>query len=116
MHHLIYTVNLSDGPHFTKVGPFAILNITEVILMGYQEDFITQISAHICAWRNYLGWGVASAIIAQACLESAYGRSDKARNYNNFFGLKYKSKAEIAGGIILIGMGIKILLEHLGVF
>lgn len=34
----------------------------------------------------------------------------------NVFGSKYKSKAEIAGGIILIGMGIKILLEHLGVF
>lgn len=33
----------------------------------------------------------------------------------NVFGLKYKSRAEIAGGIILILMGIKILLEHLGV-
>ena len=32
----------------------------------------------------------------------------------NVFGTKYKSKAEIAGGIILIGMGLKILLEHLG--
>lgn len=29
------------------------------------------------------------------------------------FGMKYKSKAEIAGGLILILMGIKILLEHL---
>ena len=34
----------------------------------------------------------------------------------NVFGSKYKSKAELAGGIILILMGIKILLEHLGVF
>lgn len=32
----------------------------------------------------------------------------------NIFGLKYKSKAELAGGIILILMGIKIILEHLG--
>ncbi len=31
------------------------------------------------------------------------------------FGLKYKSKAEIAGGIILIAMGCKILLEHLNI-
>lgn len=31
------------------------------------------------------------------------------------FGLKYKAKAELAGGIILILMGIKILLEHLGI-
>lgn len=33
----------------------------------------------------------------------------------NVFGVKYKSKAELAGGIILIVMGIKILLEHLGI-
>ena len=31
----------------------------------------------------------------------------------NMFGCKYKSKAELAGGIILILMGIKILIEHL---
>lgn len=33
----------------------------------------------------------------------------------NVFGARFKSKAEIAGGVILILMGIKILLEHLGV-
>ena len=31
------------------------------------------------------------------------------------FGAKYKSKAELAGGIILILLGTKILLEHLGI-
>lgn len=31
------------------------------------------------------------------------------------FGVKYKSKAELAGGLILILMGTKILLEHLGI-
>ena len=31
------------------------------------------------------------------------------------FGNKYKSKAEFLGGIILVIMGIKILLEHLGI-
>jgi len=31
----------------------------------------------------------------------------------NLFGTKYKSKAELAGGIVLILIGIKILLEHL---
>lgn len=34
----------------------------------------------------------------------------------NVFGSKYKSKAELAGGVILILMGLKILLEHLNVF
>ncbi|MBR4733590.1 MAG: manganese efflux pump [Lachnospiraceae bacterium] len=32
----------------------------------------------------------------------------------NVFGMKYKSKAELTGGIILIAIGLKILLEHLG--
>lgn len=31
----------------------------------------------------------------------------------NIFGAKFKSKAELAGGVILILMGVKILLEHL---
>ena len=29
------------------------------------------------------------------------------------FGMKYKSKAELAGGLILVFMGLKILIEHL---
>ena len=33
----------------------------------------------------------------------------------NFFGTRYKRKAEIAGGVILILIGLKILLEHLGI-
>lgn len=33
----------------------------------------------------------------------------------NIFGAKYKTKAEIAGGAILILIGVKILLEHLGI-
>lgn len=33
----------------------------------------------------------------------------------NVFGAKFKAKAELAGGIILILMGTKILLEHLGI-
>jgi len=33
----------------------------------------------------------------------------------NIFGCRFKSKAELAGGIILIIMGTKILLEHLGI-
>ena len=30
----------------------------------------------------------------------------------NLFGNRYKSKAEVAGGIILVAMGLKILLDH----
>lgn len=34
----------------------------------------------------------------------------------NVFGMKFKSKAEFIGGAVLIIMGTKILLDHLGVF
>lgn len=34
----------------------------------------------------------------------------------NVFGTKYQSGAELAGGIILVAIGCKILLEHLGLF
>ncbi len=33
----------------------------------------------------------------------------------NIFGSRFKKKAELAGGVILILLGIKILLEHLGI-
>jgi len=33
----------------------------------------------------------------------------------NYFGAKYKSRAEFTGGVILILIGTKILLEHLGI-
>ena len=33
----------------------------------------------------------------------------------NFFGTRYKKKAEIVGGIILVAIGVKILVEHLGI-
>ncbi len=32
----------------------------------------------------------------------------------NIFGTKFKAKAELAGGIILVCLGLKILLQHLG--
>lgn len=33
----------------------------------------------------------------------------------NFFGNKYKKKAELAGGVLLVLLGLRILLSHLGI-
>ena len=33
----------------------------------------------------------------------------------NVFGSRFRAKAQIAGGVILILIGLKILLEHLGI-
>jgi putative Mn2+ efflux pump MntP len=34
----------------------------------------------------------------------------------NKFGSKYESRAQVAGGLVLILLGLKILIEHLGIF
>lgn len=55
-------------------------------------------------------WIAITLIGITTCLLSAVGVA-----VGNIFGSRYEKKAEIAGGIILILLGIKILLEHLGV-
>ena len=42
-------------------------------------------------------------------------RSIVGTKIGNRFGDKYERKAELVGGIILVLLGVKILLEHLGV-
>lgn len=45
---------------------------------------------------------------------TTFGLSFAGVRIGNLFGSRFKSKAEIFGGVILIAMGIKILVEHLG--
>lgn len=54
------------------------------------QQFIDTIAPYVQSWSRVFGFGVPSAIIAQACLESAYGTSKKAEHYN-YFGLKYRN-------------------------
>lgn len=44
-----------------------------------------------------------------------FGLSFVGLGIGNVFGMKFKSSAEVAGGTILIMLGVKILLEHLGI-
>ena len=53
-------------------------------------------------------WGAAAVIGITTFLLSAAGI-----RVGNIFGCRYKSKAELAGGVVLIAMGLKILLEHI---
>lgn len=55
-------------------------------------------------------WGSISVIGLTTFVLSAIGVL-----VGNRFGAKYKNKAELAGGIILCLIGLKILLEHLGI-
>ena len=58
--------------------------------MSTQTDFIERIAPIVQKMTAWYGYGVPSAIIGQACLESAYGTSTKAKHHN-YFGLKYRS-------------------------
>ena len=55
-------------------------------------------------------WMAAAFIGVCTCLFSAGGVK-----IGNVFGSRYEKKAQIAGGVILVLLGLKILLEHLGV-
>ena len=55
-------------------------------------------------------WAAASFIGVTTFIISAAGVK-----IGHVFGEKYTKKAELAGGLILMGIGVKILLEHLGV-
>ena len=55
------------------------------------EEFISKVGNIVVRLATDYNIKVASPIIAQACLESAYGTSDKVvNNRNNLFGIKYR--------------------------
>lgn len=54
-----------------------------------KEEFIEQIAKYCQKYAKQYGFKVVSPAIAQACLESGYGTSYKAK-FNNYFGLKYR--------------------------
>lgn len=58
--------------------------------MSKQTDFIHQIAPLVQKIAPEFGIDCCSAVIAQACLESAFGTSNKAK-YHNYFGLKYRA-------------------------
>lgn len=59
--------------------------------MSKEREFINKISPLVVKYAKEYGYKFPSAVIAQMCLESAYGTSELAVNAFNFSGLKYKS-------------------------
>ena len=60
----------------------------------------------------FLGVNIVSAISIIGC--TTFVLSGVGVMVGHRFGLRYKKKAEIAGGVILVLLGARILLEHLG--
>ena len=56
---------------------------------------------------------IVAAVLFIGCI--TFVLSTAGAKIGNVFGAKYKSKAELAGGVILVLIGLKILLEHLGI-
>ncbi len=85
---------------FKSMLPLAVATSIDALAVGVTFALLPEVN--IFAAVGFIG--------ATTFILSAIGLK-----VGNIFGTKYKSKAELAGGIILILMGIKILLEHLGV-
>lgn len=90
--------NESDSLDVRTMFLLAVATSIDALAVGITFAFL---KVHIIAAVSFIG--VTTFVISAAGVK-----------IGNVFGTKYKSKAELAGGIILILLGIKILLEHLG--
>ncbi|MBR5587090.1 MAG: manganese efflux pump [Clostridia bacterium] len=85
-------------------------NVKEIFVMAVATSIDALAVGITFALVNVNIWGSISVIGLTTFILSAIGVV-----IGNKFGVKYKSKAELAGGIILVLIGLKILLEHLGI-
>lgn len=124
-----YITNIDHWIAFVLLGIIGVNMIREAVskeeeddstsTMGVKEMFVMAVATSIDA----LAVGITLAllpdvnIVAAVCFIGVitFALSAAGIKIGNIFGAKYKSGAELAGGIILILIGLKILLEHLGV-
>ena len=87
--------------------------------MGFKTMFVMAIATSIDALAVGISLAMAGNVniwLAIACIGAiTFVRSGIGVKIGNVFGAKFEKKAEATGGIILILLGLKILLEHLGV-
>lgn len=84
---------------------------------GVQTMFIMAVATSIDALAvgitfAFLRVNIVAAAAFIGC--TTFGFSAAGVKIGSIFGTRYKSRAEFAGGVILILLGLKILLEHLG--
>ena len=91
--------NESDSLDIKTMFLLAVATSIDALAVGITFAFL---KVNIAAAVSFIG--ITTFIISAAGVK-----------IGNIFGTKYKSKAELAGGIILILLGLKILLEHLGI-
>ena len=86
--------------------------------IDHKNMFVLAVATSIDALAVGITFAFLNVSIMEACLIigcTTFVLSVIGVVVGNFFGTRYKRKAEIAGGVILILIGLKILLEHLGI-
>ena len=86
--------------------------------LDHKEMLILAVATSIDALAVGITFAFLNVSIMEACLIigcTTFVLSIIGVVVGNFFGTRYKKKAEIAGGVILMLIGLKILLEHLGI-
>ena len=91
--------NLSDSFSFGTMLPLAVATSIDALAVGVTFAFLR---VRIVPAVSFIG----ATTFILSCIGVKVG---------NVFGAKYKSRAELFGGVVLILMGLKILLEHLGI-
>ena len=90
---------VSDSFHFAAMLPLAVATSIDALAVGVTFAFLqVNIVPAVC----FIG----ATTFTLSCIGVKIG---------HVFGLKYKSRAELFGGCVLVLMGVKILLEHLGI-
>ena len=87
---------------FRAMLPLAVATSTDALAVGVSFAFLGMTGREIL--------GAAALIGAVTFVLSAVGV-----RVGSVFGSRFKSRAELCGGVILIFIGLKILLEHLGI-
>ena len=96
------TETSSPSIHFQEMLILAIATSIDALAVGVSFAFLGMGQGEILS--------AAGLIAATTFVFSAVGVS-----VGSVFGSRFKSKAELCGGVILILIGLKILLEHLGI-
>lgn len=89
-----------DSLAFRNMFPLALATSVDALAAGVTFAFLS-----VDIWKAVFFIGAVTFVCSMAGVKAG-----------NLFGMRYKAKAECAGGVILILLGVKILLEHVGVF
>lgn len=93
----IATCDVDDGFDFKSLAMIGIATSIDAMAVGISFAFL-----NVEIYSASILIGIITLFISMAGVM-----------IGNIFGIKYKQLAELAGGIILIAMGFKILIEHL---